>query len=792
VLAAGCRDAASPEGRGPVAPEFASAGSGIALDQSSGSLGSGPTTLLGKGFNPTNPHLGDAIVATFFWVGPSNVITRVYDRLANGTPVGNRYTFVDSVSAGGISMATYVATNVQNFPDPNSTQSDVLVVLADLSAQVPDGGTMISAYSGVAVGAQAVGAHGSASGTGSSATAASPGSFAVGAGGLAYGVTMANGVVGVTPPPPPFTTILTMSAASMKTDGEYAVLTSGGAVNPQWTWHFTAPSTWLATGLALNPAAAPPPPAPATHVTFTVQPSTTTAGSTISPPVQVAAQDDAGNTDASFTGSITLALGTNPGGGTLSGTKSVTAVNGVATFSNLSIDKAGNGYTLQATASGLTGASSAAFNITAPAPPPAPPPSGSGITLDVKNGSFGSGPTTLLGKGFNPTNPHLGDAIVATFFWVGPSNVITRVYDRLTNGTPVGNTYTFVDSVSTGGISMATYVATNVQNFPDPNRDQDDILVVLADLSTQVSDGGSMISAYSGVAAVTADALGDHHSAFGSGSAQTVAAPGAIDVGAGALAYGVTMSDGPVGIEPRPAGFTLIFPLSDNFIAADGEYAVLASGGAVNPQWTWHFENSPPVPRTWLATVLALNAAGAPPANQPPVASFTSSCTGLACTFTNTSTDPDGSITSYSWDFGDGATSNLQSLSHTYGAEGSYTVTLTVTDDQGATSSSSQDVTVTAPNQPPTVNAGPNETALLGLFYTETATFSDPDNDGPWSYTIDWGDGSSPTTGSTSSQGTISATHTYVLPLGTHTIRVTVTDSHGASGSDTKVVTVIL
>jgi len=116
----------------------------------------------------------------------------------------------------------------------------------------------------------------------------------------------------------------------------------------------------------------------------------------------------------------------------------------------------------------------------------------------------------------------------------------------------------------------------------------------------------------------------------------------------------------------------------------------------------------------------------------------------------------------------------------------------TVTVPEGETATATFDVSCVAPNQPPTVNAGSNETVLLGLFYTEHATFGDPDNDGPWSYTIDWGDGSAPTTASTSSQGAINAGHTYLLPLGTHTIRVTVVGSHGASGSSSKVVTVIL
>ena len=177
--------------------------------------------------------------------------------------------------------------------------------------------------------------------------------------------------------------------------------------------------------------------------------------------------------------------------------------------------------------------------------------------------------------------------------------------------------------------------------------------------------------------------------------------------------------------------------------------------------------------------------------NQPPTANFTFSCSGLSCSFTSTSSDPDGTIASYSWTFGDGGTATAQNPSHTYGTGGSYTVTLRVTDNQGATSSPvSKTVTVTAPNSPPIVNAGPDEGMLTGLFYSLSASFSDANNDGPWSYTISWGDGSS-SSGSTPSQGTISASHTYLL-LGSYTITVRVTDSHGASGSDSKVVTFIL
>ena len=78
---------------------------------------------------------------------------------------------------------------------------------------------------------------------------------------------------------------------------------------------------------------------------------------------------------------------------------------------------------------------------------------------------------------------------------------------------------------------------------------------------------------------------------------------------------------------------------------------------------------------------------------------------------------------------------------------------------------------------------------LLGVSYTlADASFSDPDNDGPWLYTIAWGDGST-STGNKSSQGSLTGAHNYLLP-GTYQITVTVTDNHGAAGSDSKLLTV--
>jgi len=87
------------------------------------------------------------------------------------------------------------------------------------------------------------------------------------------------------------------------------------------------------------------------------------------------------------------------------------------------------------------------------------------------------------------------------------------------------------------------------------------------------------------------------------------------------------------------------------------------------------------------------------------------------------------------------------------------------------------------------VNAGLDQAVLLGVSYTLSgASFSDPDNDGPWLYRIEWGDGST-STGSKSNQGSLTGAHNYLLP-GTYQITVTVTDNHGAAGSDSKLLTV--
>src|SRR2546425_187286 len=189
------------------------------------------------------------------------------------------------------------------------------------------------------------------------------------------------------------------------------------------------------------------------------------------------------------------------------------------------------------------------------------------VASGAPNGGLGQGGTAITARFVR--NPHRGDAVIATFFWLGSINIVDSVTDFLTDAssTRAGNTYQLVEYVGAGGISMATYVATNVQNFPDTVTNPG--LAVRAHLSTAVSDGGALVSAWSGVTGVSAQ----HHSASGSGQTSTVAAPGAITLGAGSLAYAVTMSNAIVGRNGPPQGFTRL---------AAGNHTVSLSGVAPN------------------------------------------------------------------------------------------------------------------------------------------------------------------------------------------------------------------
>ena len=176
-----------------------------------------------------------------------------------------------------------------------------------------------------------------------------------------------------------------------------------------------------------------------------------------------------------------------------------------------------------------------------------------------------------------------------------------------------------------------------------------------------------------------------------------------------------------------------------------------------------------------------------PDENDPPVAGFTEVCTELSCVFTDASTDPDGdaTITAWSWNFGDNTTSNAEAPpAKVYAAAGTYTVVLTVTDDEGVTDDFSKAVVVnvTVPgNTAPTASFDlPTEcTAGTPCGFHSTST----DADGVIATTTwDFGDLTETVEG-------IDATHTYE-DAGTYTVTLSITDDDGAPASTTLPLTV--
>ncbi|HET9189132.1 MAG TPA: hypothetical protein VFN69_00995 [Rudaea sp.] len=272
---------------------------------------------------------------------------------------------------------------------------------------------------------------------------------------------------------------------------------------------------------------------PATKLVFGQQPTNTAAGASITPAVTVQVQDASGNVVTGSTASITLAIGTNPGSSTLGGTATANAVNGVATFSNLSLNKVGTGYTLTAASTGLTGATSNAFNIVA-------------------------GTATKLVFGQQPTNTAAGASITPA--------VTVQVQDA--NGNVVtGSTASITLAIGTnpGSSTLGGTATTNAVNG----------VATFSNLSlNKVGTGYTLTAASTGLTGATSNAF------------NIVVGPAAN------IAFTQQPSDALAGMSNSPAIVATVTDVAGNPVAGESVSLTVASGPAAafasitNPQTT--------------------------------------------------------------------------------------------------------------------------------------------------------------------------------------------------------------
>jgi len=283
---------------------------------------------------------------------------------------------------------------------------------------------------------------------------------------------------------------------------------------------------------------------PAAKLAFTTQPGGGTGGTAWTTQPVVTVQDAGGNTVTSSSASITLAIGTNPGGGTLTCTTNPqNASAGVDTFAGCNINKAGTGYTLTATSSGLTSATSSAFNITAGTATKVvfttQPGGGTGgtawttqpiVTVEDANGNTvtGSSASIMLAIGTNPgggtltctTNPQSASSGVDTFAGcninkAGTGYTLTATSSGLTSATSstfnitVGSAaqlaFTTQPGGGTGGTAWTTQPVVTVQDAGGNTVTSSSASITLAigtnpGGGTLTCTGGLSKSASSGVA----------------------------------------------------------------------------------------------------------------------------------------------------------------------------------------------------------------------------------------------------------------------------------------------------
>jgi PKD repeat protein len=340
---------------------------------------------------------------------------------------------------------------------------------------------------------------------------------------------------------------------------------------------------------------------------------------------------------------------------------------------------------------------------------------------------------------------------------------VTNVAPTVSAGGPyAGTTGVAVAFSGTGSVPDATDVLTYTWSFGDgTTATGQNVSHVYATGGTftvdlTVSDGDGGTTSASTTATVVSPPVANAGPAQSGSEGTSVTFAGTATGGTGALSYSWNFGDG-------TADVTGTLTPSHTYVSA-GQYTVSLtvtdSTGVTDQAST----------TATVTDVAATVNAGGP----------YSGTTGVAVAFAGSATSPDPTDTlRYVWHFGDGSTAFGRNVSHVYATAGNYTVTLTVSDQEGARSS----VTTTASigSSTPVANAGSAQSGPEGSSFAFTGTGTG--GTGALSYSWNFGDGTAAVT------GTLTPTHTYVTE-GQYIVTLTVTDTVGATSQASTTATV--
>jgi len=431
------------------------------------------------------------------------------------------------------------------------------------------------------------------------------------------------------------------------------------------------------------------------------------------------------------------------------------------------------------------------------------------------SGTAGIAPFAVNLSGSGSSDP---DGTIASYSWNfgdgSPAN--TTVSPSKTYSTPGIYTVTLTVTDNQGATGTATQLIT-VTATPNVSP--------TASIQTVAVAGTIPLTVtFSGAGSTDPDGtIASYAWDFGNSTSATGASAQAVYTSAGTYTVTLTVTDddGATGTQQVAIEVSLdpnIAPsaaFSTSVISGSAPLAVSFDGSASSDvdgtiaTYAWNFGNGQNaagataavtynLPGTYIATLTVTDNKGAigtatktivvsPPPNQSPVANFTTTpSSGTAPLLVQLSSvgtsDPDGAIVGYAWNFGNAQTSTAPSPSATYSVAGTYVITLTVTDNDGATAVKSATVVVSPPNLPPVavMTATPVTGSAPLLVNVNGASSSDPDGS-VVSYAWTFGNGQT-ATGATSSV-------TYAT-TGSFLIRLTVTDNRGTTRSTTTTVVV--